>query len=117
MTKKLTKKERKLNRQDFRSTNHQKSTIKTWGADVEIERRRRINVSVWAYAYEFENDSIVKDRVFDEEANLIETLMDTGKPHLDDFFAKKFDPCTGMWIRNHPELDKIKHIYNKFYAL
>lgn len=88
-----------------------------WGSRVEIERKRRIKISIWAYAYEFENDSIVDDFHFDRECYLVDLSISTGNKKLDDYFKKEFDPCTGVWIQRHPELDRIKQLYNKYYKL
>lgn len=78
---------------------------------IETERRRRILVSLWAYAYEIEHTSLVSDFKFDEECNKINLQIDTGNAKLDKWFRKNFDPCTGMWVRKHPELNKLKRIF------
>lgn len=82
-----------------------------WGTPVEVERRRRIQLSIAAYAYEFMNESLISDHEFDAAALLIQPEMDTGNPLMDQFFREKFSPSTGMWIRSHPELDKIENKY------
>ena len=41
--------------------------------------------------------------------------IETGNKKLDKFFKTEFDPATGMWIRNHPELNKITELYKSFY--
>lgn len=85
----------------------------TWGSEAEVERRRRILLSVWAYAYEVRDDPLVDDGKFDEECSLVDTWVLTGNDRLDNFFMKHFDSSTGMWIRNHPELDRIKQLYDR----
>jgi len=82
---------------------------------VELERHRRILISIYAYAYEFENDSLVSDSEFDDLALDINETIKTGNRKLDNFFRNKFDPFTGIWIREHPELDKIKSLYETYY--
>lgn len=77
------------------------------------ERCRRILLSVYAYAYEFESDSLVSDAEYDEMSALIDTSIRTGNDKIDDFFAKEFSPSTGMWIRKHPELHKVKLMYHR----
>lgn len=89
----------------------------TWGNRIEIERKRRINLAIWAYAYEFENDSIVDDHHYDRESNLVDVSIKTGNKKMDRFFINEFEPCTGQWIHDHPELDKIKKLYERFYDL
>lgn len=84
---------------------------------METERRNRILLSVYAYAYEFENTSLVSDTQFDELSKKINIFQETDNKKLDDFFFNKFSPDTGMWIRNHPELAKIKYIYEKHFSL
>lgn len=88
-----------------------------WGNKIEREIHRRIKVSIWAYAYEFENESLVSDAVFDAECLKVDIFQETGDEFLDDFFTEDFDPSTGMWIRKHPELKKIKALYEKHYVI
>lgn len=80
---------------------------------VEKERRRRIMLSLWAYAYEFEARPLVSDAVFDAECLKVDKTIKTGR--LDDFFEKVFQAHTGMWIHSHPELDKVKKLYERLY--
>ncbi len=75
---------------------------------VSEEVLRRIKLSVWAYAYEFLNESIVSDETFDKEALNVDLSIDTGRPDLDEWFRKNFDPSTGLWIRQHPEIEHVK---------
>lgn len=82
--------------------------------EVELERWRRIRLSLAAYAYEFENDTIMSDHDFDEMSKLIDVSVKTGNSRLDSFFKREFNPCTGMWIRSHPELHKLRHIYHRY---
>lgn len=88
-----------------------------WGNRVEVETKRRILLSVWAYAYEFENHTIVSDAVFDIESYQIDKNIRTKRPDIDIFFVIHFQPCTGIWIHHHPELNKIKEIYNEHYRV
>lgn len=74
-----------------------------WGTPVEIERRNRIRLSVAAYAYEVLNESIMSDGEFDALAMQVEPSVLTGHPQLDAFFMAKFDPFTGVWVRQHPD--------------
>jgi hypothetical protein len=78
-----------------------------WGTPAEIERRRRIRVAVWAYAYEVLDVSLVCDHRFDAECKLIDPTVLTGKPRLDQWFAKEFAAHTGQWVHKHPDL---KHL-------
>lgn len=84
--------------------------------NVEVERARRIRVSVWAFAYEFMSAPLVSDAKFDEECGKINLAVDTGRPDLDAWFRANFQPHTGMWIRSHPELDKIERLYHDVYT-
>ena len=85
----------------------------SWGSEIEIERRNRIILSVAAYSYEFENDSIISDTEYDELSRKIRPDIKTGNPKLDKFFQTKFETDTGMWIHKHPELNKLKRLYNR----
>ena len=86
-----------------------------WGSAEETERRNRIKLSVAAYAYEFDNTSIMSDADFDEFALLIEPQVSTGHALLDKFFRTEFQPDTGQWIHKHPELARVKYVYERFY--
>lgn len=87
----------------------------TWGSPIEREVRRRIQVSVAAYGYEFENKSVMLDRHWDEMAQQINPQMGTCHPLIDEFFATEFSPMTGMWIHKHPELGRIKELFENYY--
>lgn len=82
---------------------------------VEVETNRRIKLAVWAYAYEFADDSIVPDEVFDHECRMVDLTINTGRPDLDAWFRKEFNPSTGVWIHKHPELNRVKDLYFKYY--
>lgn len=105
-------KKKKLN-----TNKNRKNGSVSWGSDVEIERRKRIRLAVYAYAYEFENESLVSDDVYDQLSKEVNPYMDTKNEIMDEFFEEQFEPDTGMWIHKHPELDRIKTIYNDFYSL
>lgn len=79
------------------------------------ERRKRIHLSVYAYAYEFENVSLISDEKYDTLSKLINPQVSTGNETLDEFFRTQFEPDTGMWIRSHPELDKVMLLYEHQY--
>lgn len=76
-------------------------------------------VSVWAYAYEIANPprSLVPDHVFDAECYMLAAniRIDTDRLDLDYWFRGAFDPSTGMWIHKHPELDKIRQLYERWF--
>jgi hypothetical protein len=88
----------------------------TWGSPIEIQRRLRIKLCIAAYAYEFESVSIISDAEFDKMCLDVDLSVDTENKMLDDYFKKHFDPSTGQWIHSHPELSKVKGIYNKYYS-
>ena len=75
---------------------------------IETERRHRIRLSVFAYAYEYENVSLISDGEYDTLSRMVNPKIKTGHKKLDKFFATEFEPDTGMWIRKHPELDKVR---------
>jgi hypothetical protein len=81
----------------------------------EIQIWLRIRLSIAAYAYEFCDNSIMSDAQFDRMCDGIKPSIKTGNKLMDKFFKEKFDPSTGQWIHQHPELDKIKHLYETFY--
>lgn len=87
----------------------------TWGSTVERERRNRIRIAVYAYAYECRDESLISDADYDRFARSINPSLPTGHPVLDHFFATRFTPDSGMWIRQHPALDGIATIYHRYY--
>ncbi len=87
-----------------------------WGSDLEIEVRRRIRLAIAAYAYEMLDRPIMTDQEFDRLAETIRPRMGTCHPALDEFFITRFSPMTGMWIHDHPELDRVKALYRTHYA-
>jgi hypothetical protein len=86
-----------------------------WGTQVEREIRRRIVLSVAAYSYEYEDESVMSDAEFDKMSLEVQPRMKTGNDEMDRFFKNNFDPSTGQWIRKHPEISRIKRIYNDYY--
>lgn len=78
---------------------------------VELERWRRIMLSMWAYGYEVASKPLVDDATFDHHAFEVNLSIDTGRPDLDEFFREKYDPNTGKWIWDHPELEKVAKRY------
>lgn len=85
-----------------------------WGRAIEIETHRRIRLCVATYAYEIADDPIMPDHVWDMIAQQINPKLGTCHPLVDEFFAAEFSPMTGMWIHNHPELEGIKRLYEKY---
>lgn len=79
------------------------------------QRKIRIRLAIAAYTYEYESWSFMSDAEFDELAKKVDKNVDTGNPLLDKFFREEFSTDTGMWIRKHPELDKLAWIYNYYY--
>lgn len=79
------------------------------------EKWKRIQISVLAYAYEYEDNSIVDDTTYDVLAKMINLKETTSDPEMDAWFRDYYLDYTGQWIRNHPNLDGIKRIYNNVY--
>lgn len=89
---------------------------------ISKEIHRRIQVSVWAYAYEIKNESLVPDHDYDQTCLLINKDMSTSyegrnNTDIDRWFRNNFDPSTGMWIRNHPNLEGIERYYQLWKAI
>lgn len=82
-----------------------------WGTEVEVERRNRIRLTLAAYAYEYDDNPIMSDAEFDELSQKINPKISTGHKQHDKFFREKFDPNTGMWIREHPFLRAVDRTY------
>ncbi len=97
-------------------TERRELDLADWGLPIEIETRRRIRLAIAAYAYEILDRPIMEDDEFDQLAQSIQRQQGTCHPLVDEFFAAQFSPMTGMWIHDHPELAKIKALYQTHYA-
>jgi hypothetical protein len=86
-----------------------------WGSPIERERRRRINLCVWAYAYEIAAAPLVSDATYDETAQASKPHLRTG--YLDEWWRSTFEPHTGQWIHDHPELPRVAASYVRLTAL
>ena len=82
---------------------------------INQEIRNRIKLSIAAYAYEFLGESIMTDHEYDELSLKINPNEKTGNDMMDEFFKTQFQPDTGMWIRSHPEIEKLEYLYKKYY--
>lgn len=82
---------------------------------INEEIKNRIRISVAAYAYEYKDDPVMSDAEFDSLSQKINPNEKTGNRKLDNFFKKHFQPDTGMWIRHHPEKNKLDYIYRNYY--
>jgi hypothetical protein len=78
---------------------------------VNPETKLRIDVAVAAYAYEFENRSIVDDATFDAMCAKVRPEIATGNDELDEFFRSRFQPHTGQWVHDHPDIAGLRRIY------
>ena len=74
------------------------------------ETRNRIKVAAAAYAYEYTDKPLMTDGDFDTLAKSIDLTVDTRRPDLDKWFRKNFKPDTGMWVRKHPDHEKLAYI-------
>lgn len=79
------------------------------------EIRSRIRLAVAAYAYEIAADPIMSDAEFDKLALSIRPRELTGAPLPDLFFLESFEPHTGSWIHDHPDLPGIARLYETHY--
>lgn len=79
------------------------------------QRRVRIRLSVAAYAYEIEDTSVMTDGEFDALCLKVRPEVPTGNRKLDNFFRKHFDPSTGVWVHQHPEKHKLRHLLHTYY--
>lgn len=84
-----------------------------YAPEVCKERQRRIRVALAAWAYERYDDSIMSDAEFDKLCLQIQPQMKTGHGKCDRFFATEFDPSTGSWVFQHPELDRLDWLLRK----
>ena len=75
------------------------------------EIRNRFRLSLASYSYVFHDDSLMTDAEFDKLSREIDPNEKTGNELIDRFFREEFMVDSGMWIRRHPELDKLKLIY------
>lgn len=90
-----------------------RKTTSTISFNPEI--RNRIRVAVAAYAYEVKSDPIMPDAEFDRLAASIRPRELTGNALCDLFFLESFEPHTGSWIHDHPDLPGVARIYRDYY--
>ena len=83
--------------------------------EINQEIKNRIKLSIAAYAYEYKSDPIMSDDEFDQLALKINPEEKTGNIKLDNFFRKRFATDTGLWVRRHPELNKLEWLYNEYF--
>jgi hypothetical protein len=81
---------------------------------INEEIRNRIQVAAAAYAYEVMNDPIMSDADYDALALKIRPEVKTGNDVLDNFFATKYDPNTGSWVHQHPDIEGLKVVISIF---
>lgn len=77
---------------------------------AEKEKRRRLRLSIFAFSYEFLNHSFVSDEEFDRLSKEVDLSIETGNEEMDRWFRENFEPCTGMWIQEHPHKERLKEI-------
>jgi len=87
-----------------------------YNTEIDVETRKRIKVSVYAYLYEYAGISVISDSEYDQLALTIDLSINTRRPDLDKWFRDNFSPYTGMWIRKHPERQRIAEIANKYFV-
>lgn len=75
------------------------------------ETKLRIDVAVAAYAYEFENVSLVDDSTFDAMCARIRPEIATGDAVHDEFFRTRFQPHTGQWVHDHPNIAGLRRVF------
>lgn len=90
-----------------------KTTSSTVSYNPEV--RNRIRLAVAAYAYEIAADPIMSDAEFDKLARSIRPRELTGASLPDLFFLESFEPHTGSWIHDHPDLTGIARLYETHY--
>lgn len=83
--------------------------------EINQEIKNRIKLSIAAYAYEYKSDPIMSDDDFDQLALKINPQEKTGNIKLDNFFRKHFAADTGLWVRKHPELNKLEWLYKEYF--
>lgn len=77
---------------------------------MRFQKAVRAFIALAAYQYEIYGKSIFTDQEYDEIARLVDVKIDTDRPELDEFFRRNYTPISGMWVHNHPELEKLKRI-------
>lgn len=87
----------------------------TWGTPEEVERRKRIKVCVAAFAYEILDRPVMSDGDYDTLAHSIDPRVMTGHPVFDEFFLTQFEPFTGAWVRQHPDIHSLRRLYERHY--
>ena len=92
-----------------------RAVVIPWGLPIEQERRNRIRVAIYAYAYELRDESLISDQEYDTLARSIQPNMRTGNDAIDKFFSQHYSADTGLWIHQHPQLERIAELYARYY--
>ena len=82
----------------------------------EVQRRIRLCIAAYQYELQPEGKQVMTDAEFDEECLKVDLTVDTPRPDLDKWWRSKFQPFTGSWINTHPDLERIREIYNMYYG-
>lgn len=80
---------------------------------VEQERRRRVVITWWAFCYEVKDDPRVTDNEYDHMARAVDLSVDCGDGDIEEWFKTNFLPHSGIWVLNHPELDRLEKRYKE----
>lgn len=78
--------------------------------EQQLQKRLRARLAVCAYAYEFMSAALIPDSEYDRLSLEVDMSVSTDRPDLDRWFEENFDPSTGMWVRNHPDLERLRSI-------
>jgi hypothetical protein len=57
----------------------------------------------------------MSDHEFDAMSRRINPEVDTGNTKLDNYFKKHFEPATGMWVRQHPDKQGLRTVYERYH--
>jgi hypothetical protein len=75
-----------------------------------------MRLALAAFAYEFMAHSIMTDDDYDSLSREVDLSIDTGNETMDKFYRDNFMSDTGMWVRSHPELDKLECTYYQIFG-
>ena len=75
-------------------------------------------MAAWLYeigSREGMTGEMMTDHQYDAECLKIDLTVNTPRPDLDKWWRENFDPCTGQWIHNHPEHDRLEELCRKYH--
>lgn len=88
-----------------------------WASYLRTEVFRRKQIAAVTFGVEIRGVALMLETDWDGIAQRIDTSLGTCHPVLDEFFRARFSPLTTSWIHEHPELDGIARMFDRYQTI